>query len=479
MSKNKGITVKKSDNFSQWYTELIEQAELADTRYGIKGFVVYREAAQFSIDKIFQLFENSLQSKEHLPLGFPAVIPEKNFLLEKDHVEGFSPEVFWLESQGDEKMALRPTSETAFHQMYSLWIRSHRDLPYKRYQRANVFRNEKTKSTRPFLRGREFHWIETHCAFANETQARAQVEEDMQTTQEILTEKLGIPHIFFERPQWDKFPGALSTYAADALMGSGKVLQLPSTHLLGTGFSKAFDMTYQSEEGENKYCNMTCYGPAVSRIFGGLISLHSDDKGLRIPFELSMKQIAIIPIKHEKNEAVAKKCQELKIKLRKYRPLLMDDLNQTPGYKFNEAELKGIPIRIEIGPKDLEKNSALIFRRDTETKETVALDNIEPAIQKIANEYTQNLKKQASQNFEESIKKCSSKTEVIEALSNEKIAKINISSIGLDLKEKAQNFEKEVGAEIRGVKLTKEKVFDNCIITKEKAKYVAYIARSY
>ena len=479
MTDKKGITVKKEEDFSEWYTQLVEQAELADVRYGVKGFVVYREWSQHSMEKMFRIMSDTLDRKGHMPVGFPAVIPEKNFLLEKEHVEGFQPEVFWLEGK-DEKLALRPTSETAFHQMYSLWIRSHRDLPFKRYQRANIFRNEKTKSTRPFLRGREFHWIETHCAFASEKDARKQVEEDMETTQEILYERFGIPHIFFERPQWDKFPGAECTFAADALMGSGKVLQLPSTHLLGENFSKPFNIKYQAEDGSEKYCHLTCYGPAISRIYGGMISLHSDNKGLRVPFELAPLQIAIIPVKHESNKDIVEKAKEIESKLRKNYSVKVDErLDVTPGYKFNEYELKGVPIRIEIGPKDLEKESVMIARRDTREKESVSINNLEKYVEKSAESYTFNLIKQAEQSFEESIENCETKEEIKKALKMNKIARINLSSIGKDIEKDALALEEEIGAEIRGSKLEEEKPFGKCILTGKEAAKVAYIAKSY
>src|SRR4030043_806289 len=210
------ITVKKDENFSEWFSQIIQKAELADLRYNLKGFLVFQPWAVLSMEKMFSYMEKVLQKKGHKPYWFPALIPKSNFEKESEHVKGFTPEVFWVTHGGDKKLeepfALRPTSETAFYQMFNLWIRSYKDLPFKTYQRANVFRYE-TKATRPFLRSREFHWIETHCAHATQEDAMKQVHEDMETTKEVIHDIYGLPFIFFERPAWDRFPGAYRTFA--------------------------------------------------------------------------------------------------------------------------------------------------------------------------------------------------------------------------------------------------------------------------
>ena len=241
-----------------------------------------------------------MRRKGHKPYIYPVVIPEKNFYLEKEHVEGFTPEVFWVTETGagnklEEKLALRPTSETAFYQMFALWIRSYNDLPFKTYQRANVFRYE-TKATRPFLRIREIHWIEGHCAFKTLEDSMKQVHEDMQTTKEILQGYCGIPHLFFQRPQGDKFAGAVNTYATDALMPDGRMLQLPSTHCLGQNFSKAFNVKFIDEQSREQFAFLTCFGPAFDRIFAATVITHGDNKGLKFPFEIAPVQVLIVPI---------------------------------------------------------------------------------------------------------------------------------------------------------------------------------------
>src|SRR3989344_5041915 len=314
---NKGITAKKSENFSEWYTQIIQKCELADLRYNVKGFLVFQPWSVLCMEKMYKHLEEVLQRKGHKPYWFPTVIPESNFKKESVHLKGFTPEVFWVTHGGtkklEEPLALRPTSETAFYQMFNLWIRSYKDLPFKTYQRANVFRYD-TKATRPFLRSREFHWIETHCAFPNEAEALKQVHEDMETTKEILHNTLGLPFIFFERPAWDKFPGASRTFAADVLNPDGKLVQQPSTHMISQDFLKGFGVTFKDKDGKDKTPFSTCYGPAMSRILASVIIVHGDDKGLRFPWDIAPLHVAIVPI----SDKAEKKALEIKKMIESY-----------------------------------------------------------------------------------------------------------------------------------------------------------------
>jgi prolyl-tRNA synthetase len=479
-----GITVKKSDDFSEWYTQLVQKAELGDVRYNIKGLVVYMPWATKSIRKMYKITEDILEKKGHEPLIMPSLIPESNFKLEAEHVKGFAPEVFWVTEHGagekfEEKMALRPTSETALYQMYSLWIRSYKDLPFKRYQSCQVWRCE-GKMTRPFFRGREFHWIEAHDVFATEKEALAQVKEDMETTRETLLDKFAIPFIFFQRPQWDKFAGAVNTYAADALMGSGKVLQLPSTHMLGQNFSKPFNVKFVDEKGEEKLAYITCYGPAISRIYGGMIALHGDDKGLVLPWDVAPKQIVVVPILFtDGKEEVLKKANELKEKLAGYE-VVLDERDQTPGWKFNYWELKGVPIRIEVGPKDIQNKSVVVCRRDLGEKKQVKEADLLKEIKEIEKTFTANLIKKAEKNFEGNIIDAKTKKDVENAIKNNKIARVNFCSLEMDGEKCAAVVEKEIEANVRGKRVDKEeKPAGNCVICGKKAAAVTYIAKSY
>ncbi|HLF54065.1 MAG TPA: aminoacyl--tRNA ligase-related protein, partial [Candidatus Nanoarchaeia archaeon] len=362
---SKGISVGKNANFSEWYTEVLQKCELADLRYNVKGFLVFQPWSVLSMEKMYASMEKVLQRKGHKPYWFPTVIPESNLKKEASHVKGFTPEVFWVTEAGndklEERLALRPTSETAFYQMFGLWIRSHKDLPFKTYQRANVFRYE-TKATRPFLRSREFHWIETHCAHATEEDAMKQVKEDMETTKEVLHDNFGLPFMFFERPAWDRFAGAHRTFAADVLNPDGKVVQQPSTHLLKQDFAKAFNVKFKDKDEKEKYVWITCYGPAISRIFASVIIVHGDDKGLRFPWAISPLQVAIVPIADDSK--VVKKALELKKEIEKYASVEIDNSEKSAGEKFNYWEMKGVPIRIDIGLKDLKEKKITVFRRD-------------------------------------------------------------------------------------------------------------------
>lgn len=483
---------KKEENFNEWFNEVIAENELVDDRYNVKGFIIYREWCAISLKKMYSIFEKELNKKDHLPLFMPIVIPEENFFKESEHVKGFTPEVFWVTEHGDsekleKKLALRPTSETAFYQMYSLWIRSYKDLPYKRYQSGPVYRYE-TKATKPFLRGREFFWIETHCAFRNKEKAMEQIYEDMDITKEVVTNALGIPLLFLQRPQWDKFAGAVNTYAADTITSNGKFLQIATTHYLGTNFAKAFNVMYKDENENENLAHLTCYGPGISRGYGAIIAIHGDNKGLRLPFEIAPLQIVIVPILIKgKEKAVLKKAKSLEKKLSAY-DVLLDDSQKTPGEKFFFWEKKGVPIRIEIGPKDIENKKVGIFRRDLNTREFIAEKDLKKTIKKISKEFTLNLKKQAEENFTKNIVDVKSFQELEKAIKEGKIARAPFYSIDKEGEKYAKEIKDKTGAEVRGIALRKESakelgkeqiLKEKCIISGKPATCVVYIGKSY
>jgi prolyl-tRNA synthetase len=480
-----GITVKKEENFSEWYTELVNKAELADLRYNVKGFIVYREWATMTIRKMYKKTEELLEKKGHLPLTMPSLIPESNFLLESQHVEGFAPEVFWVTEAGSsgkfpERLALRPTSETALYKMYPLWIRSYKDLPFKRYLSCQVWRYE-GKMTRPFFRGREFHWIESHNVFATMEDAMDQVKEDMETTYQILQDECCIPLIFFQRPEWDKFAGAVHTYAADALMGSGKVLQLPSTHLLGQNFAIPFGVKFIDKDGEEKYGYQTCYGPAQSRNFGAMVAYLGDDKGLVLPFDLAPVQIVIIPILYKgKEQLVMEKANEVLKKLEEKYVVKIDDRDESVGSKFYYWELRGVPIRIEIGPKDLQKKQFVVVKRHDGKKMIVKEGELVKIISQIAQNYTNEIKKKSLVDFESQIELVYEKDAAMEAINNGKIVACGFCSIDFDGERCAEVVEKEIGAFVRGKRVDEEKhEFTTCLICGKPAGCTVYLARSY
>ncbi len=476
------FNINKNENFSGWYTDIIQKAELGDLRYNVKGFLVFQPWSVLSMEKMYDVLERVLRRKNHKPYWFPTVIPEKNFNLESSHVKGFTPQVFWVTQGGDtkfeEKLALRPTSETAFYQMFALWIRSYKDLPFKAYQRANVFRYE-TKATRPFLRSREFHWVETHCAHATQEDAIKQVYEDMETTKEVLHNNFCLPILFFERPQWDTFPGAEKTYATDVLNPDGKIVQQPSTHLIKPDFAKAFNIKFMDKNEKEQYVWTTCYGPAISRIFASVIAVHGDNKGLRFPWKIAPIQVIIIPIGD--NQEVKKQTQEIKKQLlEKDISAEIDNSEKYLGEKFYFWEMKGVPLRIELGKRELEKNEITIYRRDTDKKESIKINDLLEYIEKTSVKIDKNLTQQADKLFENNVINVKSKKELKETIDAGKIVRCGFCSVDKEGEKCAEVVEKETGATIRGIKLEKEKQdLNKCIICNKKANHIVYVAKSY
>jgi prolyl-tRNA synthetase len=480
-SNKKGITANKENNFSEWFSQIIQTAELADLRSNIKGFLVFQPWSVLSMEKMYSILEKNLQNKGHKPYWFPTLIPEENLKQESEHIGGFTPEVFWVTHGGkkkfEEKFALRPTSETIIYSMFKTWIRSYNDLPFKMYQRANVFRYE-TKATRPFLRSREFYWIERHSAHSTEKEAFNQVKEDMITTKEVLHDIFGIPFIFFERPSWDKFPGAHRTFAADALNPDGKVIQQPSTHIISQKFSKAFDVKFKDKDGKEKLAWITCYGPAVSRIFASIIITHGDNKGLIFPWEISPIQVIIVPISEDKK--IINKAEELKKQIQKFASVEIDSSNKRPGEKFNYWEMKGVPIRIDLGLKDLQKKEITLFRRDLNKKTIIPEKEIIKEIEKIGKEFTKNLIKEADKVFSGRIKEAKNLKEIKSIIKEGGIVKCNFCSVDKEGEKCAEKIEKETGAEVRGTKLDEtQKPQGKCAICGKKANYIVYIAKAY
>ncbi|MFW9887125.1 MAG: proline--tRNA ligase [Candidatus Thorarchaeota archaeon] len=485
-SKQAIFNISKEENFPDWFGEICKVAELADIRYGVKGFTPFPPWSYMTMDIMFDFYEAALKRKRHLPMLFPTVIPESNLTKEAEHVEGFTPAVFWIREIGDgeeldERLALRPTSETAIYPMYSLWIRSWRDMPLKRYQRCSVFRSE-IKSTRPFLRGREFLWIESHNVFATHEEVIAQVMEDIETTKEVVTGDYGLPIIVFKRTEWDKFPGGLNTYAADTLMPDGKVIQLPSTHDLGDNFARAFDIKYLNENNETVYAWQTCYGPAVSRMFGALISVHGDDKGLRLPFKLAPYQVVIIPIIKGKNaDTVLEYCRKIEQALEKVGIRVhLDDCDATPGWKYNYWEMKGVPIRIEAGSKDIKKDQVVIFRRDLMKRESVASKDLKKHVKALGKDIDRTLKAQAEAKFDGLVVDANTIGQIDDAMNSGKIARIPFCTTDMEGLSCDEEIKDKTGGEIRGTRIDiDEKAEGVCVVCGKVAQAVVYVARSY
>lgn len=470
----------KSEDFSKWYLEILSGAELLEDRYNVKGFYIMRPWLMEIVDKIYSVWESELKQAGHGKVTFPTVIPEDNFEKEKEHVEGFAPEVFWITQAGEtkleRKLALRPTSETAFYSIYPLWIRSHEDLPLKLFQSCSVFRYE-TKATKPLIRLREFMWIEAHDAFASEEEALKQVIKDIETTKKVY-EFFNIPILFFKRPEWDKFKGAVSTFAADTILPDGKRLQLPSTHYLGQNFSKAFGIKFTDKDEKEKFVYQTCYGPPISRTSAAIISLHSDDFGLILPFSIAPIQIVIIPILKKGHEKKIKDyCRKIEGKLKNYK-LLIDEKDEAVGSKFYKWELRGVPVRLEIGLKEVQEKKVSLFRRDKREKIFVNLDKVAGKVKEIEKDMEKVLEKRARTYFRDKI----SEAETITELKN-KVERgfVKVPFCSRDAEGESCAGKLKDTCEIAGTIYPAEKKPDNkkCIACGKPADVFVYCCRSY
>jgi len=482
MCKKTTFNISKVNDFSKWYSEILQKAEISDIRYGVKGFIVIRPWGARIIEKMYKLYESALQRTGHEPSFFPTVIPEENFEKEAGHVEGFTPQVFWLENkQGEDRIALRPTSETAFNQMYNLWIRSYRDLPLKLYQRASVFRYE-TKATRPLIRGREFWWIESHNSYSSKKEAEAQVQEDIGITEAVMHNVFGVSFLPMKRPEWDKFPGAVYTIGSDCLMPDGKIIQQPSTHFLCQHFSKAFDVKFVDKKEKNNYVWQTCYGPAISRIMASVIATHGDNNGLVLPYVIAPYQVVIVPVYSKKNsKEILKVTEKIRNNFFDERiDSLIDDSDKRVGEKFFHWEMKGVPFRIEIGEKEIGNGEASVFIRDTREKIKIKLDNLVEDVKNLGAEYDVRLREKADEFFSDKVVDCKDKKSIKKVLDDGRIARFSFCSVDKEGEGCAAVVEKEFMAEVRGVRGDKnEKPVGKCPFCNKKANVVTYVGRSY
>ena len=367
-------------DFPRWYTDVVIKTGLVD--YGpVKGTMVIRPYGYAIWENIQAELDKRFKATGHKNAYFPLLIPMSFFTKEAEHVEGFAPEVAVVTHAGGEELAeplaIRPTSETIFGSMYAKWIQSYRDLPVLINQWANVMRWEKT--TRPFLRTSEFLWQEGHTAHATEEEAEEETMKMLGVYKEFAENCLAIPVICGKKTEKEKFAGAVATYGMEAMMKDGKSLQAGTSHFLGQNFAKAFDIKFLDKDGVQKHVYTSSWGVST-RLIGALIMAHGDERGLLLPPVVAPTQVVIVPIAAKKG-GVLEKCEEVKTQLEKAGVrVVLDDSDASPGWKFNEWELKGVPLRIEMGPRDIEAGKALIFRRDTLTKEEYALDSIADAV---------------------------------------------------------------------------------------------------
>ena len=374
------ITSMETD-FAQWYTDVVKKAELIDYT-SVKGCMVLKPAGYAIWENIQKQLDSMFKETGVENVYLPMFIPESLLQKEKDHVEGFAPEVAWVTHGGlnplQERLCVRPTSETLFCDFYKNEIQSYRDLPKVYNQWCSVVRWE--KETRPFLRSREFLWQEGHTAHATAEDAEARTVQMLNVYAKFLEEYLAIPVIKGQKTEKDKFAGAEATYTIEALMHDGKALQSGTSHNFGDGFAKAFGIQYTDKDNTLKYVHQTSWG-MTTRLIGAIIMVHGDDSGLVLPPAIAPTQVMIIPIQQHK-EGVLEKAAELSEKLGNFR-VKVDDSDKSPGWKFSEQEMRGIPIRVEIGPKDIAANKCVICRRDTREKIEVSLDELESKVDEV------------------------------------------------------------------------------------------------
>ncbi len=383
----------QAEDFSRWYIETITKADLMDYT-PVRGCIVFKPDGFELWERIQEAMNKRFKETGHRNAYFPMLIPESFFQKEKEHVEGFNPELPWVTEAGgeplEEKLALRPTSETIIGHMYSQWIQSYRDLPILINQWANVFRWE--KRTMPFLRTSEFLWQEGHTAHATEAEAREETLRMLDIYAEVVEQELAIPVVKGQKTPSERFAGAVDTYSIESMMKDGKAVQTGTSHYLGQKFAKGFDIKYLDRDNQFKHVYTTSWGSST-RLIGSMIMVHGDDRGLALPPRMAPIQVIMIPVGPMKlREKVMEAFDPLYDTLKQADIRVKADLREeTPGWKFNEWEMRGVPVRLEIGPRDVENGQVVLARRDTGEKLTVAIDGVVETITNLLSEIQHNM----------------------------------------------------------------------------------------
>lgn len=475
--KEIGITAEQ-DEFSDWFTQIMLKADLADYTE-VSGCMVFKPYGYAIWEKVVQETDKRLKALGVKNAYFPLLIPEKFLNKEKEHVEGFSPEVAWVTKAGDseltERLAVRPTSETIMYPSYSKWIRSWRDLPLKINQWNNVIRWE-FKHPVPFFRTREFLWNELHTVLATEKEAVEEGEEIINAYKEVCENYMALSGLYGKKTEKEKFAGGVFSKKLHYIIPTGKVAEGPCFHHDGQNFAKAYDIKFLNKDGKTEYGWQNTYAIST-RMLGVMFAVHSDKKGLILPPKIAPNQIIIIPIIFEDSKIkVLKKANEIKNSLKEFSPLIDDRENYNAGFKFNEWELKGIPLRIEIGPKDLEKETVIVTRRDNNEKKIIKIKDLEKEVPKILKNIQESMLKNSEKMFREKIEKADSLNELKKIIDNKKVAIIPLC--------KNDNCEDNMKSETKGAKALfiseKEKMKnEKCVICNKKADYFVYVGKSY
>ena len=477
MAKEKKLVeaiTSMEEDFAQWYTDVVKKAELVDYA-SVKGCMVIKPAGYAIWENIQSELDRRFKETGVENVYMPMFIPESLLQREKDHVEGFAPEVAWVTHGGleplQERLCVRPTSETLFCDFYARDIQSHRDLPKLYNQWCSVVRWEKT--TRPFLRSREFLWQEGHTAHATAEEAEERTIQMLNLYADFCEEVLAMPVVRGRKTDKEKFAGAEATYTIEALMHDGKALQSGTSHNFGDGFAKAFGIQYANKDNKLEYVHQTSWG-MTTRLIGAIIMVHGDDSGLVLPPRIAPTQVMIIPIQ-QKKAGVLEKAYEIKDMIKGCR-VKVDDTDKSPGWKFSEAEMRGIPVRIEIGPKDIEAGQAVIVRRDTREKQVVAIADLAQKVEETLNTMQVEMLERARAHREEHTFAAHSYEEFKDIVENKPgfVKSMWCGDVACE-----NMIKEETGATSRCMPFAQEHLGDTCVCCGKPAKTMVYWGKAY
>ena len=477
MAKDKKLVesiTSMDEDFAQWYTDVVKKAELCSYT-SVKGCMAIKPAGYAIWENIQHELDRRFKETGVENVYMPMLIPESLLQKEKDHVEGFAPEVAWVTHGGleelQERMCVRPTSETLFCDFYANDIHSYRDLPRVYNQWCSVMRWEKT--TRPFLRSREFLWQEGHTAHATAEEAEARTIQMLNVYADFCEEVLAIPVVRGQKTDKEKFAGAEATYTIESLMHDGKALQSGTSHNFGDGFAKAYGVQFADKDNTLKYVHQTSWG-MTTRMIGAIIMVHGDNSGLVLPPRIAPTQVVIVPIQQQK-EGVLDKAFALKDVLSNFR-VKVDDSDKSPGWKFSESEMRGIPVRVEIGPRDIENNEAVLVRRDTHEKITVSLDEIEAKVSELLDTIQSDMLERARAHRDSHTYVATTYDEFVKTI-NEKPGFVKAMWCGDQACE--DKIKEDTAATSRCMPFAQENLSDKCVCCGKPAKKMVYWGRAY
>lgn len=465
--------MRDAEEFNEWYVDIVEKAGLADKRYPIKGMNVWTGYGWKAMRNIDNFIRNEFDGTGHDEVCFPLLIPETEFKKEADHIKGFGSEVYWVthagENELDVRLLLRPTSETAMYPIFSLWVRSHADLPLKTYQIVNVFRYE-TKQTRAFIRMREIHFFESHTCHESFEDAESQIKQNLEIM-ERLAKKLCLPYVLCKRPDWDKFAGAFYTIGIDSLMPTGRTLQMGSIHQYKENFSRPYDIKYEDANGEHRYVHQTTFGMS-ERILGALVSIHADDKGIVLPPDIAPIQAVIIPIlSKDDKDKVNQYCAEVEAALKGAGVRLqVDNRDLRPGNKFFDWELKGVPLRIEVGSRDIEAGVVTAARRDNSERSQIKKGEVASGVMELLADIQVTVYKKVKDEMFSNIHAVNDLSEVTEGINS--MAWCGEEDCGHQIEDSTE-------MAILGIPANAEEKEGNCVVCGLPTKNTVYVAKTY